>query len=124
MLGSTFTKKMKVEEQDLATRWGSGKARVFSTPAMIAFMELVSTEHLDKYIESENISVGTMVNIKHIRASKLGAEVICNTKIIEVKGLEIIFEVECLVDGKVIGSGTHGRYIVNKENFENKVYNN
>lgn len=120
MIGEIYTKKMIVEENDLATKWGSGKARVFSTPAMIAFMELTSTECVQKFLEEGYITVGTMVNIKHLKASPIKSEVICTVKITAKNLNEVTLDVKCEVEGELIGIGEHKRYIVNKEKFEKK----
>lgn len=118
-LNKKLRKEMIVTENDLATRWGSGKAKVYATPCMIAFMELTSTELIDLFLENDEITVGTMVNIKHIKATPIGKKVICESEIIEVSGKSITLNVICYVDDEVIGKGTHGRYIVNKTKFEN-----
>ncbi|WP_068268590.1 thioesterase family protein [Caviibacter abscessus] len=120
-IGIKHEKFMTVEEQDLATRWGSGKAKVFSTPAMIAFMELTSAECIETFLENDEITVGTMVNIQHLKASPLGSKVKCECDIKEVKGKMITLYVSCYVDSVLIGTGIHSRYVVNKQNFEKKA---
>lgn len=121
LVGTKYEKKMIVTEDDLASRWGSGKARVYATPCMIAFMELTSTECIDQFLEEGQITVGTMVNIRHIKASPLGSTIICKCEITEVNNKAVNLIVECYQDDILIGSGTHGRYIVDKEKFESKV---
>ena len=119
ILNTKLTKEMVVTENDLATKWGSGKAKVYATPCMIAFMELTSTELIDAFLENDEITVGTMVNIRHIKATPIGKKVICEAEIIENTGKSITLNVICYVDGEVIGKGTHRRFVVNKEKFEN-----
>ena len=60
LLGTKHTSYMTVKEQDLATKWGSSKATVYATPAMIAFMELTATEYVDQFLGTGEVSVGTM----------------------------------------------------------------
>lgn len=118
LIGTKFEKQMIVSEDDLASRWGSGKARVYATPCMIAFMELTSTECIDQFLDDEHITVGTAVDIKHLKASPIGAKILCKCEILEVIGKQINLKVECYHDDKLIGSGLHSRYIVNKKKFE------
>lgn len=120
IIGTKFSEKMIVKEEDLATRWGSGTARVYSTPCMIAFMELTSCHLINQFLENNEITVGTMINIKHLKASPINSEVICEAKIIDVKGKAITLETNCYVNGELIGTGTQGRYIVDKVKFEEK----
>lgn len=121
LIGQKYRKEMIVKEEDLASSWGSGKARVYATPMMTAFMELTSTECIDIFLENDEITVGTMVNIKHIKATALSKTVICECEIIETKGKSITLNVVCYVDGEIIGKGTHSRYVVNKGVFETSV---
>lgn len=124
LVGEELTCEMIVTEDDLASRWGSGKARVYATPCMIAFMELTSTKLIDKFLEGDEITVGTMVNIKHLKASPIGAKIKCVSKITNVTGKLITLDVNCYMnDTTLIGTGTHGRFIVEKNNFETKCYN-
>lgn len=124
LVGEELTCEMIVTEDDLASRWGSGKARVYATPCMIAFMELTSTKLIDKFLEGDEITVGTMVNIKHLKASPIGAKIKCVSKITNVTGKLITLDVNCYMnDFTLIGTGTHGRFIVEKNNFETKCYN-
>ncbi|AKC95717.1 thioesterase family protein [Sneathia sp. DSM 16631] len=124
LIGSILKKDMIVTENDLATIWGSGKAKVYATPCMISFMELTSTELIDQFLENDEITVGTMVNIRHLKASPVGAKITCRAEITSVNGRLINLNVDCYMnDDILIGTGTHQRCIVEKEKFENKCYN-
>ncbi len=125
LVGTELNCEMTVTEDDLASRWGSGKACVYATPCMIAFMELTSTKLIDQFLENDEITVGTMVNIRHLKSSPVGAKIRCHAKIIKVSGKSITLEVNCYMnDNVLIGTGTHGRFIVEKNNFEKKCYEN
>lgn len=117
-VGTKHQKYMTVKEHHLATHWGSGKARVYATPSMIAFMELTATECIDTFLEGDEITVGVMVNIRHLKASPIDSLVKCECEIIEVKGKRVMLDVSCFVGDTLIGTGIHGRYVVNKQNFE------
>lgn len=117
-VGTKYEKYMTIEERHLATYWGSGKAKVYATPSMIAFMELTSTECIDAFLEDGEITVGIMVNIRHLKASPIGSLVKCICEIKEVKGKTVTLDVSCYVGDMLIGTGMHSRYIVNKQNFE------
>ncbi|VWL85044.1 thioesterase family protein [Oceanivirga miroungae] len=122
LVGSKYTNKMIVNEKDLASSYGSGLARVYATPAMIAFMEKTSSDYIAKFLENDEITVGIKVNIEHIKASPILSEVVCNVEIKEVSGKKIVLSVECLVNDEIIGKGIHERFVVNHEKFEKRVY--
>ncbi|WP_067143287.1 thioesterase family protein [Oceanivirga salmonicida] len=120
LIGAKYTETTIVKEEDLACKWGSGKARVYATPSMIAFMEITSTHCIDQFLEGNEITVGTMVNIKHLKASPINSKVVSECEILEVNKKEILLSVKCFVNGELIGSGTHTRYVVDKVKFEEK----
>lgn len=119
---SKYSAKMIVYEKDLACSYGSGLARVYATPSMIAFMEKTSSDFIAQFLENAEITVGTKVNIVHIKASPLLSEITCNVEIIEILGRKITLKVECICNNEIIGNGTHERFVVNLEKFEKKVY--
>lgn len=124
LVGKSLSWNTVVTENDLASRWGSSKARVYATPCMISFMELTSTKLIDQFLEGDEITVGTMVNIKHLKASPLGSKITCKSTITQVTGKFITLDVNCYMnETTLIGTGVHGRFIVEKEKFENKCYN-
>jgi len=110
-----------VSEEDTASKFGSGLVRVFSTPAMIALMERTAMESVNDYFPGGFGTVGIALNIKHIKASPVGARISCTSKLIKLDGKKLTFEVEARDDDGIIGSGTHTRFIVNLQEFMNAI---
>jgi predicted thioesterase len=100
-----------------ASQVGSGLLDVYSTPAMIALMEKTSCLCVEKYLDQSESTVGGAVNIRHLKPTAIGQEVICTSKVTEVSGKRIDFEVEVREDGKPIGNGIHTRFVIDKELF-------
>jgi len=101
---------------------------VFSTPSMISEMEetcrlLLKEQFLNNNDEFD--SVGTLVDIKHLAATPVGAEITLNAEIIDVGDSRILFKVSAKDKVELIGEGKHERYIINiprfKERFNKKV---
>jgi fluoroacetyl-CoA thioesterase len=101
---------------------------VFSTPSMISEMEetcrlLLKEQFLNNNDEFD--SVGTLVDIKHLAATPVGAEITLNAEIINVGDSRILFKVSAKDKVELIGEGKHERYIINiprfKERFNKKV---
>lgn len=118
------TKSEIVTKDKLASELGSGLVEVYSTPHMILLMENTSSDMIQPYLEEGYASVGTKVDILHLKASPLGATIIASSKYINTEKGLLTFEVEATCEGKVIGKGIHQRAIINVEKFIDKTYNN
>jgi fluoroacetyl-CoA thioesterase len=101
---------------------------VFSTPSMISEMEetcrlLLKEQFLNNSDEWD--SVGTVVDIKHLAATPVGAEITLNAEIINADNRRILFKVSAKDKIETIGEGKHERFIINiprfKERFGKKV---
>ena len=68
-----------VAEKDTAKSYGSGLVEVYATPAMIGLMENTAHLSIGSLLPAGWISVGTLVNVEHLRATSLGEKVWCET---------------------------------------------
>ena len=95
---------------------------VLSTPSMIAEMEETCRLFLKEQVipDPEWDSVGTVVNVKHLAATPVGAEVFVKAKVISVDGRRIMFELEARDKLEKIGEGRHERFIINVPSFRMK----
>ena len=101
----------RVVEGDLITRHVGGKG-IFSTPAMIGLMEAASHKSLKGRLPEGQTSVGYEVHVRHLAPAAPGSTVVVTSKLTEVKGNKLYFEVACHQGDKLLGSGTHKRAIV------------
>jgi fluoroacetyl-CoA thioesterase len=95
---------------------------VLSTPSMIAEMEETCRLFLKEQIipDPEWDSVGTVVNVKHLAATPVGAEVFVKAKVVSVNGRRVMFEVLARDKLEKIGEGRHERFIINIPRFRVK----
>lgn len=119
--GLCHSETLVVEHKDTAAVYGSGALEVFATPAMIALMEKTCLESVAGKIGDGNTTVGIAVNIKHLKASPVGALIRCNAKLIDVDRKRLVFEVKCFEGENLIGEGIHERFVVDSEKFMGKV---
>lgn len=118
--GLRHSVQLAVEPKDTAAVYGSGALEVFATPAMIALMEKACLECVADKIGVGNTTVGTAVNIKHLKASPVGATIRCEVELIEVDRRRLVFEVKCFESETLIGEGVHERFVVDSEKFMSK----
>jgi fluoroacetyl-CoA thioesterase len=95
---------------------------VLSTPSMISEMEetcrlLVKEECI---VDRAWDSVGTLVNVKHLAATPVGAEITLKAKIVSFEGRRVLFEVVASDSLERIGEGKHERSLIEVPRFRKK----
>ena len=116
--GDLYTIKHKVADNETAEILGSGGLPVYSTPSMICLMELTSYKLAEQFGHQ---TVGTKVNICHLKACKVGTEVTSTAEVLEYEGRRILFKVTVSDAAGLMGEGTHERYIIDPERFMAKL---
>lgn len=119
--GTSITKEGKVTENDTALKMGSGDLEVYATPSMIALMENTAKSLVIDELPIGYTTVGIEMNVKHIKASPIGANIKCNAVLIKVDGKKLFFDVEANDDQGIIGNGSHVRYVVNSSEFIKRI---
>ena len=71
-------------------------------------------------IDREWDSVGTFVEIKHLAATPVGAEVFLKAKVVLVNGRRVMFDIEASDRIEKIGQGTHERFVINIPKFRTR----
>ena len=119
--GLCHSETLVVEHKDTAAVYGSGSLEVFATPAMIALMEKTCLDSVNDKIGEGNTTVGIAVNIKHLKASPVGALIRCDAKLVEVDRKRLVFKVKCFEGESLVGEGVHERFVVDSEKFMGKL---
>jgi fluoroacetyl-CoA thioesterase len=101
----------RVVEGHLLTHHVGGKG-TFATPAMIGLMELTSHRSVEPLLPEGQTTVGYEVHVRHLAPTAPGRTIVVTSRLTEVKGNKLYFEVECREGDKVLGSGIHKRAIV------------
>ena len=121
VVGTELTLETTVKDYQTAKAMRSGGVDVLSTPYMIAFMEHTSSECVREFLDPGYVTVGTLVNVKHLASTPVGMNVRCTAKLVRCDGRHLVFVVTACDDVETIGEGTHERFIVNSERFEEKA---
>ncbi len=90
---------------------------VFTTPAMISMMEMASSYAVRPALPPGSITVGVRIEVDHLKPVPAGATVIAFSKLVEVDGRHLIFEVEARSGDDVIGRGRVFHAIVEHSRF-------
>ena len=120
-LGSTKERTITVRSNQTTSFLWKGE-NVLSTPSMISEMEETCRLLLKEQVipDAEWDSVGTVVDIRHLAASPVGAEVFLKAKVASVNGRRIMFDIEARDKLEKIGEGRHERFIINVPRFREK----
>lgn len=120
-VGAAGVARIVVREDNTASAMKSGSLPVFATPALIALAEEASCEAMAPYLEEDETTVGTKVDIAHTAATPIGCTVVATAKIVEVHGREIVFSIVVEDNAGVVAEGTHSRFLVRQERFMEKA---
>lgn len=124
-VGMTYEFKRTVTDDVTAAKAASGAVEVFATPFMIAWMEEASLKLAQKELEEGLTTVGTEVNIKHLKGSLVGTEMKVVSTLKEIDRKKLVYDVAVYeIDGNIlVGEGTHTRFIIDTVKFFEKLKN-
>lgn len=120
-IGMTYTTTLVVGNADTALAAGSGSLLVLATPRMIALMEEAAMKCVADSLPETDTTVGTLMNVSHVKASPVGADIKAVAELIAVDGRKLSFSVKAYQNETLIGEGTHERFVVNIERFMSKL---
>jgi len=110
-----------VNDNDSASNCGSGLLPVFATPALVAFLEQAAHTSIEHLLPEGLTTVGAEINVKHLKATPLGMQVRCHSKLVESDGRRLVFNIEAYDEVAKIGEAVHIRYIVDSRRFMDKL---
>ena len=121
-VGIKGTCTVTADESNSAKTMRSGTLDVFATPAMIALMEKTAWTSVAPYLEPGEGTVGSHLDISHDAPTPLGMTITCESELVEIDGRKLVFSVSAKDEkGTVIGRGTHERFVILEEKFQEKA---
>ena len=120
-VGLTGEATVVVVQENTARHMGSGAVSVFATPEMVRLMERAAVNAIKEHLAPGQQSVGTMVNVKHLAATPLGATVTARAELISIEGRRLLFKVSAHDGTELIGEGMHERALIDLARFEQRV---
>jgi fluoroacetyl-CoA thioesterase len=113
---------VRVEPDMSAERWGNTGVEVLSTPHLVGLFEGAAVQALASCLEPGQASVGTHVDIRHLKATRVGETISVTAEVTAVDGRTISFRVSAQDQQGLAGEGTHERVLIDLQRFLKKVY--
>lgn len=106
-------------DDDTALAVGSGSLPVLGTPRLLAWLEAATCACLDPVMPDGSTSVGTRVQVEHLAASPVGAEVEVSASSAYVDGRlhRLTVSARDTSSGKVLAAGEITRVVVDAQRF-------
>src|SRR5690606_36146413 len=111
-----------VTDADTALAVGSGSLPVLGTPRLLAWCEAATCAALDPALRAGETSVGTRVQLEHVAASPVGAQVRVSASVVYTDRRLRRFSVAAHdvsggSIGKLLGTGEITRVVVDADRF-------
>ena len=119
--GMKGVKEMVVSPQDLASVLGNTGAEVLSTHRVVLLMEQASRNAIEKCVPDKSMTVGTMINIRHLAATPLGGKVRAEAYLKRVDGRRLLFDVVAYDEFEKIAEGENEHLLVSVYGFLERV---
>jgi predicted thioesterase len=113
--------EMVVELEDLASFGGNEGAEVLSTPRLIHLLEEAARDAIADVLPEGKMTVGSMINMKHLAATPPGMKVRAESYLREVDGRRLVFDVTAYDNVEKISEGVNERFVVPIDKFLEKV---
>jgi len=120
-IGLQATVERVVEHQHTIQAVDPNLPAVFSTPAMIGLMEHASVIAVRPQLPPGAITVGTRIEVDHLKAVPPGATVRASARFVRYKGRFLVFDVEARSGEHLIGRGRVFRAIVDPQRHGEKA---
>ena len=103
---------------DFAT---DGMPAVLSTPNLIGLIERTARESLQPFLEADERTVGTEIEIRHLAPTPKGMRVKITTRVIHTEGKAVSFQVEVKDEHELIARGVHTRAVIRVDSFTRRL---
>jgi predicted thioesterase len=120
-IGTTGEIKFVVAPEHAIDFATGGMPAVLSTPKLIGLIERTARESLYPFLEDNERTVGSEIEIRHLAPTPLGKQVVISTRVIGGEGKLWDFQFEVRDEHEVIARGLHKRAIITVESFARRV---
>lgn len=112
----------RVTVEDTARALGSGDLEVLATPRLLSWCEHATVLALAGELADGETSVGTRIDLAHLRPSPVGAAVTVRADLVHVDGRLLRFDVHAEdLEGVALGHGQVTRVVVDRQRFLDRL---
>jgi predicted thioesterase len=119
--GLTGKSEMVVKKGDLVSRLRGMNVDVLSTPRLIELLEAAAIEAIEGFLLPGQITLGSLLKIRHLSPTPLGMRVTAHAVLKEVDEKRLLFWVDAHDELEKIAEGEHERILVSQERFLQKI---
>ena len=120
-IGTTGELHFVVEQKHCIDFATDGMPAVLSTPNLVGLIERTARESLRPFLEADEQTVGTEIEIRHFAPTPPGVRVTITTRVIHTEGKAVSFQVEAKDEQELIARGVHTRAVIRVESFARRV---
>lgn len=120
-VGATAENVITVTREMTVAHFHDEMPEVFGTPIMIYHMEVTASDAIQALLPEGWVSVGVLVNVKHLAATPVGMNVTLKAEVVEVADHTITFSVVAYDEVEKIGEGIHVRAPVEMSRFMSRM---
>ena len=120
-IGSAAERVIEVTREMTVAHFVETMPAVYGTPIMIYHMEVTAADAISAFVPDGWVSVGVLVNVRHLAATPIGARVTIKATVKSVDDNTVTFDVEAHDGIDKIGTGTHVRAPVKLDRFLKRV---
>jgi fluoroacetyl-CoA thioesterase len=106
-----------VMPEHAADRFQNAGVTVLATPVLCHWFESAAVHAIAEQFEPGEASVGTRLNIEHLKATPVGMQVRVAARVVSVDGRRVSFEIAASDSVELVARGTHQRVVVDLDRF-------
>jgi predicted thioesterase len=120
-VGMRFEKTLTVSESLTAAQLHRRGIYVMSTPEMVRLVEHCALEGVQPFLQPNQNSVGTRVDLRHLGGTPMGMRVTARATLVEIDRRRLVFQAEVHDELEKVGEGTHERFVVDAEKHLQRI---
>jgi predicted thioesterase len=120
-IGTTSAFQFVVEQKHCIDFATDGMPAVLSTPNLVGLIECTARESLQPFLEADERTVGTEIEIRHLAPTPMGMRVSIATRVIRTEGKTATFQFEVKDEQELIARGVHTRAVIRVESFARRM---
>lgn len=121
MIGLRGVAELRVAASDTARAVGSGDVDVLATPRVVALCEEATCTALEGHLDAATTTVGTRIELDHLRPTAVGARVEAEARLEEIDGRRLTFAVSAADSVGVVATGRVIRVVVDRIAFVERL---